>query len=55
MGFESIYFLQVGSLMIESARKAHSGNYTCHPSNSSPSTVTLHVISSKLKEMFLTL
>ncbi|XP_055301877.1 zwei Ig domain protein zig-8-like [Sitodiplosis mosellana] len=37
----------VGSLLIESTRKYHSGNYSCNPSNSAPSTVTLHVISSE--------
>lgn len=38
---------QIGSLLIESTRKYHSGNYSCNPSNSAPATVTLHVISSK--------
>lgn len=35
---------QVGTLMVESAKKTDSGNYTCSPSNSPTSTVTLHVI-----------
>lgn len=37
----------IGSLLIESTRKYHSGNYSCNPSNSAPATVTLHVISSE--------
>ncbi|XP_055707361.1 hemicentin-2-like [Phlebotomus papatasi] len=34
----------IGSLIIESAKKRDSGNYSCSPSNSPPVTVTLHVI-----------
>lgn len=41
------YIFQIGSLIIESAKKRDSGNYTCRPSNSPASTVTLHVISSE--------
>lgn len=41
------FLFQVGSLLIESTRKFHSGNYTCNPSNSVPATATLHVISSE--------
>lgn len=36
--------LQVGTLIIDYARKQHSGNYSCAPSNSAPVQVTLHVI-----------
>lgn len=45
-------FKQIGSLLIESTRKYHSGNYSCNPSNSAPATVTLHVISSKCDRFF---
>ncbi|KAG5679804.1 hypothetical protein PVAND_009342 [Polypedilum vanderplanki] len=34
----------VGTLLIDHARKQHSGNYSCVPSNSAPVQVTLHVI-----------
>lgn len=37
-------YLQVGTLTIDHARKQHSGNYSCVPSNSASVQVTLHVI-----------
>lgn len=40
---------QIGTLMVDSAKKIDSGNYTCSPSNSPTSMVTLHVINSKCK------
>lgn len=41
--------LQIGTLVIEATKKQDSGNYTCSPSNSPSSTVTLHVINSKYR------
>uniref|UniRef100_A0A6P4EB47 Hemicentin-1-like n=1 Tax=Drosophila rhopaloa TaxID=1041015 RepID=A0A6P4EB47_DRORH len=34
----------IGSLIIESAKKRDTGNYTCNPSNSPSATVTLNII-----------
>lgn len=45
--FVNALLLQIGSLVIEATKKQDSGNYTCSPSNSPSSTVTLHVINSK--------
>lgn len=47
ISFYLFFTLKVGSLLVESTRKYHSGNYSCNPSNSAPAQVTLHVISSK--------
>lgn len=47
------YFSQIGSLVIEATKKQDSGNYTCSPSNSPSSTVTLHVLNSKYIRVFL--
>uniref|UniRef100_A0A1B0FQK4 Ig-like domain-containing protein n=1 Tax=Glossina morsitans morsitans TaxID=37546 RepID=A0A1B0FQK4_GLOMM len=42
--FESDAHSTIGSLIIESAKKRDTGNYTCSPSNSPSVTVTLNVI-----------
>lgn len=42
-----LVYSQIGSLIIESAKKRDSGNYSCSPSNSPPVTVTLHIINGK--------
>lgn len=41
---------KIGSLLIESAKKRDTGNYTCSPSNSPSVTVTLNVINGKFSE-----
>lgn len=42
-----IWQLQIGSLIIESAKKRDTGNYTCSPSNSPSATVSLNIINGK--------
>ena len=37
----------VSSMVIENVGSQHSGNYTCAPENSAPSTVTVYVLRGK--------
>ena len=43
----------VSTLSIEHAGGAHSGNYTCAPSNARPDSVLVHVVDGEIMTVFL--